>query len=196
MLEPVLQLHLPRRWKPAILGVAFQRTALLGGGQVFVMAKPGTGVTRLIPWMEFGRVIQPGLRISDLRIAELWTTGLPIPGRRIPGRRTPLLRRGLMLILRRPVGLRQKRSKQHQHCCHMTGDLSPPQHSVSQSAFRNFLYVRHLASACLAVMTGSCAYGFSVASSSCTCRSSSMSKSAYKSSFFSSACRSPTAVPG
>src|ERR1019366_3057096 len=38
-------------------------------------------------------------------------------------------------------------------------------------------------------------YGFSV-SSSCTCSSSSTSKSAYSSLFFSSACRSPTAVPG
>lgn len=128
MLEAILQLHLPWRRKAAILWIAFKSTALLGGRNIFVMAKPGAGVAGLIARMGFRPAVLAGLRVSDLRI-----TGLRIFAWRISRLRS---RDRLMLILRRPVRLRQNRSEQHQYCRHTTGDVSPPQHPrLSQSAF-------------------------------------------------------------
>jgi len=48
MLQTILQLPLLLRWKPPKLRIVFESAALLRGGQIFVVAQPGSGMTRLI----------------------------------------------------------------------------------------------------------------------------------------------------
>ncbi len=55
MLQAILQLPLLLRRKTAELGIVFQRSALLGGGEILIAAQPGSGVAGLI-----GRVLLIG----------------------------------------------------------------------------------------------------------------------------------------
>ena len=143
------------------------------------------------------RVVFEGAAL--LRGREILISAKPVSG--VPGlvlRRTRLSgRAGIRAIFSlkpvplpvRPLGLLTRwgrrlrwprlylgeRRGQQQKRCQTARNLRPPQHALVSSYYES--------------------HGFAV-TSSCTCSSSSTSKSAYNSSFLSNACRSPTAVPG
>ncbi len=179
------------RGKLPELRIVFERAALLCRRQIFIAAQPVSGVTGLVRWrMEligtagagtafFLKAVPLPVRRLRVRMLLLRTLRLPVLGERGLGKRR----------LGKQGRQQQKRSETARNFC-PAQDVSSPFTQVSaQKTGANLGHLRYWSYiACKS-------HGFAV-TSSCTCSSSSTSKSAYNSSFLSSACKSPTAVPG
>jgi len=121
MLQPVLQSHLLLRWKPPELRIAFERAALLRGRQIFIAAKPVSGV--------------PGLvlrRTRFIRAAGIRATFFlkPVP---LPIRTLGLLTRWLRRLRRQALYLGERR-RQQQKRCQTARNVRPSQHALVPSS--------------------------------------------------------------
>ena len=121
MLQSVLQPGLLLRWKPPELRIVFERAALLRGRQIFIAAKPVSGV--------------PGLVLRTMRFigaagvrGTFFLKPAPLPIRML-GLRTRLLRR-----LRRQTLYLGERRRQQQKRCQTARNVRPSQHALVPSS--------------------------------------------------------------
>ena len=131
MLQPVLQPGLLLRRKPPELRIVFERTSLLRRRQIFITAKPVSGVTRLVlRTMRF--IGAAGVRAAFLLKPvplPIWTLGLL----------TRLLRR-----LRRQTLYLGGRRSQQQKRCQTARNSFPAQHALVLSPVSaNFQLASH-----------------------------------------------------
>ena len=188
MLQLVLQPRLLLRGKLAELRVVFERAALLRRRQILIAAEPVSGVPGLI-LRRTNLIGAAGARTS------LFLKVVPLSVRRLRLRMLSRwrLRRRIPVLGERGLG---KQGRQQQKRCQTARNFCPAQHaSVPFTQVRAQKTGANLGHPRYRSYIAPESHGFAV-TSSCTCRSSSTSKSAYNSSFLSSACRSPTAVPG
>jgi hypothetical protein len=121
MLQFVLQPGLLLRWKPPELRIVFERAALLRGRQIFIAAKPVSGVPGLVlRTMRF-------IGVAGVR-GTFFLKPAPLPIRTL-GLRTRLLRR-----LRRQTLYLGERRRQQQKRCQTARNVRPSQHALVPSS--------------------------------------------------------------
>ena len=195
MLQPLLQPRLLRRRKLPELRIVFQSAALLRRRQIFIAPQPISGVPRLILRRAILRC-PTHRRTRWIRVARrgtlLFLKVVPLPVRILRFRdavELEVAKLGSGRTTASPAEGRPDSSRvlPGPTCFYPFAGLSQPANHTSPPV--------ETCRARLCPFTENLAQGVAV-TSSCTCSSSSMSKSAYNSSFLSRACRSPTAVPG
>jgi hypothetical protein len=224
MLQPVLQPRLLLRRKPPELRVVFEGAALLRGREILISAKPVSGVPGLVLRRTrlSGRAgiraiffLKPvPLPVRPLGLLTRWGRRLRWPRLYLGERRGQQQKRcqtahdlcpaqHALTFLQSQLQLARGTSAAKaafttsavtaalKRCAtqkQMRAKIKRCVPKIACCAGQNQLLRRDFPQEIQA-------YGFAV-TSSCTCSSSSTSKSAYNSSFLSNACRSPTAVPG